>query len=541
MYSTSISHSSLPRSSALYLDYLYHFERVAQFFNGSPFDISSYRSVAGRLPGNSDGRAALSEILERQNRDLGSGEAALKNARCLAAPGTMAVVTGQQVGLLSGPAFTIYKALTAVRLAQWLSEQGLPSVPVFWLAAEDHDLDEVAQTAVLDEEYNLVHLGNAGERPAPRSSVGAVRLSDGIGATLDRLEALLPAATPRDRLLDDLRASYQPGATWGQAFGRFMARLFGRWGVVLLDPIDDGIHRLSAHVYEKALSEAGDVYERLRQRGSELLRAGYHAQVHVAAGSTLVFWTRDGDRLPLHVRDGGFVLDESEHVSAQQLQSSLRSEPISFSASALLRPVVQDLLLPTLAYVAGPSELAYHGQTQVLYPMFGRPQPVIFPRAAFTLIDHRIERMLEKYRLLVEDVWQGEEHLRHKIAAAGFAEGWSERLDRSEQDLAAILERLRQDILTLDPTLLDTLKHAEEKMKYQMERLRGKISRAALQRSEVLLRHEQLLMRYLMPNRSPQEREVSGVYFLGRAGYELLDRTLAQIRTDSSEHQVLSY
>lgn len=538
---TSVSYSRVPKSSALYLDYLYDFERVAKFFSGSPFSISSYRDVAERLPGRSADRAALSEILEQQNRYFGSGEATFENVRRLAKPGTMAVVTGQQVGLLSGPVFTIYKALTAVRLAQWLSEQGLTSIPVFWLAAEDHDLDEVAYAAALDEEYNLVDFRNSGDRPALRSSVGAVRLSDDIGATLDRLEALLPAAAPRDRLLDDLRAAYHPGATWGQAFGRFMARLFDRWGVVLLDPMEEGIHRLSAHVYGKALSESVEIHERLRLRSNELLRSGYHAQVHIAADSTLVFWTRDGNRLPLHRRDGGFVPDESERVSLEDLQSSVRDEPVNFSASALLRPIVQDVLLPTLAYVAGPSELAYHGQTQVLYPFFGRPQPVIFPRAGFTLVDHRIERLLEKYHLLVEDIWQGEEHLRRKIAAAGFAEGWGARLDQSEQDLAALLERLRQDILTLDPTLLDTLKHAEEKMKYQMERLRGKISRAALQRSEVLLRHEQSLMRFLMPNRNLQEREVGGVYFLGRAGYELLERILAQVRTDSSEHQILSY
>ena len=320
-----------------------------------------------------------------------------------------------------------------------------------------------------------------------------------------------------------------------------MARLFGRWGVVLLDPLDEGIHRLTAHVYRQALSESPGIHESLQQRSRDLVRTGYHAQVHVADDSTLVFWARDGNRRPLHRRDGGFVLAERERVSFEQLRLGLENQPLTFSASALLRPIVQDVLLPTVAYVAGPSELAYHGQSQVLYRFFGRPQPVIFPRVGFTLVDHRIQRLLEKYRLAVEDVWRGEEHLRRKIAAAGFAEGWSERLDQSERDLAALLERLRRDIQTLDPTLLDTLKRAEEKMKYQMERLRGKISHTALQRSEVLLRHAQSLMRFLMPNRELQEREVSGVYFLACAGYHLLDRFLEQIRVDSSDHQIMGY
>ena len=541
MEDTSLSYSRVPKSSALYLDYLYHFDRVAPFFSGSPFNTSSYRAVADSLQGVDGARGEVSEILRKQNQAFESGEATFESIQRLAKPGTLAVVTGQQVGLLSGPAFTLYKALTAVRLAHWLSQQGLPTVPVFWLATEDHDLEEVAQVAILDEEYNLVALRDPGERPAPYSSVGSVHLSHEIHPTLDRLEALLPQAESRERLLGDLRAAYVPGATWGQAFGRLMARLFGRWGVVLLDPLDEGIHRLTAHVYRQALSELPGIHESLQQRSRDLVRTGYHAQVHVADDSTLVFWARDGNRRPLHRRDGGFVLDEREAVSFEQLRLGLDNQPLTFSASALLRPIVQDVLLPTVAYVAGPSELAYHGQTQVLYPFFGRRQPVIFPRAGFTLVDHRIWRLLGKYRLAVEDVWQGEEHLRRKIAAVGFAEGWSERLGQSEADLMALLERLRSDIQTLDPTLLDTLKRAEEKMKYQMERLRGKISHAALQRSDVLLRHAQSLMRFLMPNRELQEREVSGVYFLAHAGYHLLDRFLEQIRVDSSDHQILAY
>jgi bacillithiol synthase len=541
MDGATLPYTRVPKSSALYLDYLYHFDRVAPFFDKSPFDISSYRAVADSVQGLDAARGQVSEILARQNRGFESGDATFESIRRLAKPGTLAVVTGQQVGLLSGPAFTLYKALTAVRLARWLSEQGLPTVPVFWLATEDHDLEEVAQVAILDEEYNLVAFRDPGERPAPHSSVGYVRLTQEIRSTLDRLEALLPPAESRDHMLRDLRAAFVPGATWGHAFGRLMARLFGRWGVVLVDSLDEDIHRLTAHVYRHALVESPTIHNSLQRRSRDLVRTGYHEQVHVAEDSTLVFWARDGNRRPLHRRDGGFVLDGHEKVLPEQIRLALENQPLTFSPSALLRPIVQDVLLPTVAYVAGPSELAYHGQTQVLYPFFGRPQPVIFPRAGFTLVDHRIQRLLDKYRLAVEDVWRGEEHLRRKIAAAGFAEGWSERLDQSERDLTALLERLRGDIQTLDPTLLDTLNHAEEKMKYQVERLRGKISHAALQRSEVLLRHAQSLMRFLMPNRDLQEREVSGVYFLARAGYDLLDRILAQIRIDSCDHQIMGY
>ncbi|MFB3923570.1 MAG: bacillithiol biosynthesis cysteine-adding enzyme BshC [Terriglobia bacterium] len=536
-----ISHKRVPHSSKLLLDYLDDFARVRDFYGSGPFDPAGYRTLAAKLEGFHTHRAAIVEILNRQNRIFGSGEAAFENIRRLGEAGTFAVVTGQQVGLLSGPAFTLYKALTAVKLAQSLSLQGLPCVPVFWLATQDHDLAEVAQIATFDDEYNLVPLHDPGERPAPRSPVGYVKLTENIEVALGDLEKALPPGEPRERLLRDLRDCYQPGVTWSLAFARWMARLFRPCGVILLDPLDQEVESVTHPVFARALEESEALRSRLLARSRALEAAGYHAQVRVTDESTLVFVMRDGNRLPLQQRAGDFFLDGTEHVSLKELRAGAGQGRFHFSANALLRPVVQDLLLPTLAYVAGPSELAYLGQSQTLYESFGRPQPIIFPRAGFTLVDRRIQRLLEKYKLEVEDVWESEEHLRQKIAAAGLSEGWAERFDRSETELAALLERMRGDIETLDPTLLDTLKHAQEKMRYQLEKLKGKLSRAALQRSELLSRHEQALRKSLNPERDLQERRVGGVSFLGRAGYELLDRILAQIHTQSSDHQVFVY
>ncbi len=541
MDSQSIPYSQVPKSSALFSDYLYHFERLAPFYSGAPAEIKSYKKTSAEVSLTAEKRKELVKILRRQNEAFGASEITLANIARLAQPETFAVVTGQQVGLLSGPAFTLFKALTAVRLAQWLSEQGLPSVPVFWLATEDHDLEEVAHTATFDADYNLVDLRDPGKRPSSRCPVGEVDLTEEITRGLEGLEGHLPAGEARDRLLGDLRACYRPGRRWGEAFGCLMARLFGSCGVVLLDPLDEAIHHLAAPLYETALTRAAVLRDRLAERSAALVRAGYHAQVHVAEDSTLLFARQNGDRVALSERGGEFVLDGKRKVSLADLLAQAKKHPFEFSPNVLLRPVVQDAILPTLAYVAGPSELAYLGQAESLYADFGRPMPVVLPRAGFTLLDRRVARILEKYKLSLQDVWQGEEHLTQRVAATGFAAGWSERFDASERDLAGILERLRADIEGIDPTLLDTLKNAEEKIKYQVERLRGKVSRAALQRSELLGRHTELLLRFLAPRKTLQEREVSGAYFLGHAGYEILERLLSEIKIPATEHQILIY
>jgi bacillithiol biosynthesis cysteine-adding enzyme BshC len=541
MTATCIPYTQVPHASALLTDYLYHFDRVSHFYSGSPYDPRSYQALAAQMSKYATGREEIAAVLARQNRTFGCGEPTLANIQRLSEAGTFAVVTGQQVGLFSGPAFTLYKALTTVRLSQSLSDQGVPCVPVFWLATEDHDLDEVSQEATFDEDYNLLPLHDSGSRPSPRSPVGEVRHTAEISSALSQLETALPEGETRSRLLQDLRECYVPGATWGESFARFMTRLFGRWGVILLDPLDESVHRLSSAVYQQALGKAAELRAGVLESTHALVQRGYHAQVHVVEDSTLLFVARHGDRVALHQREGKFFLDGSEEVSLSQLQSLLAERPLDFSPNVLLRPLVQDLLLPTLAYVAGPSELAYLGQAQSLYKVLGRPQPVVFPRAAFTLIDSRTDRLMEKYKLSLEDVWQGDEHLRQKIAATGFAEGWSERFDQGERELQQLLDRLQGDIEKLDPTLLDTLQHAKEKMKYQMERLRGKLTRAALSRSDLLVRHVQALSQFLHPHKDLQERRVGGAYFLGRAGYDLLDQLLGHIQVRCSDHQTFKY
>jgi bacillithiol biosynthesis cysteine-adding enzyme BshC len=544
MDSVSLPYSRVPKSSKLLVDYVESYDHVSRFYSGSPFLPETYDRLKQHLRDFQTDRGALVKVLEKQNRDFGAGEQTLENIRRLEDPDTCAVVTGQQVGLFSGPAFTLYKPLTALRLSQLLGARGFQTVPVFWLATEDHDLEEVAQTYVLDDDYKPIHLYDPGDRPAPQSPVGRVKLTEGITGQIDQLESLLPAGDSREELLADLRAAYRPGATWSQSFGKFLTRLFGQWGVVLLDPMDEAIHRLAAPLYQRVLRDSNSLRSLLQARSNDLVKAGYHAQVHIAEDSTLLFAERDGNRLPVRgsAADGKqFSIGDGHAASLEELESEIQEQPLNFSANVLLRPVVQDIVLPAIACVAGPSELAYLGQAQVLYSAVGRPMPAVLPRSGFTLVDRRIERWMEKYQVGVDDIWQGKEHLRQRIASTAFAEGWSERFDQTERDLADLLKRMRKDIEVLDPTLLDTLNHTEEKIQYQIERLKGKLTRSALARSEVLVRHEQALLDAILPEKELQERLVSGVYFLGRAGYGLLESLLQQIPADSSDHCVMNF
>jgi bacillithiol biosynthesis cysteine-adding enzyme BshC len=544
MESHCIPYSRLPETTGILRDYIDRFDRVATFYgSGSPFEPDSYRQLAESLRYVPETRAALARILLRQNRAFGASDQTLASLERFARPETVAVVSGQQVGLFSGPAFTLYKALTAVRLAHHLSNQGLPSVPVFWLATEDHDLEEVAATTLLDDDYQPVPLGDAGTRSAPQSSVGYVRLSESVAETLTRLESVLPDGASRKQLLGDLRAAYQPGAPWGEAFGRLMARLLGRFGVILIDALDPELHRLARPLFERAIGDAHALNARLQERSRALVDAGYHAQVHVGPESSLLFIEQDGNRRALRLTGTAeeFNVEAGSSISAEDVRHLADARPEAITPNALFRPLVQDALLPTIAYIAGPAELAYHAQSAVLYPAFGRQQPVIFPRASFTLVDPRTGRLLDKYEISVDDVWQGPAHLAERIAALSLSPGWQDRLERDEREIALVLERLQSEVRAIDPTLLDAVEHTRKSIAGQIEKLKGKITRSAFAGSEVLGRHQQALESFFLPGGHLQERSISGIYFLGRAGYGVLDQLLARIPTDSACHHVLPF
>jgi bacillithiol biosynthesis cysteine-adding enzyme BshC len=544
MESHCIPYSRLPETTGILRDYIDRFDRVATFYgSGSPFEPDSYRQLADSLRYAPETRAQLARILLRQNGAFGASDQTLASLERFTRPETVAVVSGQQVGLFSGPAFTLYKALTAVRLAYHLSNQGVPSVPVFWLATEDHDLEEVAATTLLDDDYQAVPLGDAGTRSAPQSSVGYVHLSESVAEALTRLESVLPEGATRKQLLGDLRAAYQPGAPWGEAFGRLMARLLGRFGVILIDALDPELHRLARPLFERAISDAHALNTRLQERSRALVDAGYHAQVHVGPESSLLFIEQDGNRRALRLTGTAeeFNVEAGSSIGAEDVRHLADSRPEAITPNALFRPVVQDALLPTIAYIAGPAELAYHAQSAVLYPAFGRQQPVIFPRASFTLVDPRTGRLLDKYEISVDDVWQGPAHLAERIAALSLSPGWQDRLERDEREIALVLERLQSEVRAIDPTLLDAVEHTRKSIAGQIEKLKGKITRSAFAGSEVLGRHQQALESFFLPGGHLQERSISGIYFLGRAGYGILDQLLARIPTDSACHHVLPF
>ncbi|MFN7650780.1 MAG: bacillithiol biosynthesis BshC [Acidobacteriota bacterium] len=507
MTTTCIRHTELPGASRLFADLVYHFDRVAPFYSHAPYDPASFAAAARQIDYPAARRADIVAALAEQN----PGNPSLA---VLARPDAVAVVTGQQVGLFAGPCYSIFKALSAIRLAENLTAQGIPAVPVFWLATEDHDLVEINQAWVFNAVHEVVGLKTAAANPLS-GPVGPIPVVD---APLDALAAALAGLPYADEVMAMVRECYAPGATFGGAFRALAQRLLARWPILFLDPLAPAIRSIGSSLLLMAVAQAPELNAALLERNAELAAAGYHSQVHVEAGSSLLFSLEGGKRTPW----------TGEPVRTADL-----------SPNALLRPVLQDYLLPTVAYFGGPAELAYFAQSQVLYQRLLGRMPVMLHRAGFTLLDDRTAKILSRYGLTVTDALIHETGLRERLAAKLIPPGVTEKVAGLRTNLSQQVETLFAEVRALDPTLEKVLARGRDKMLHQLAKMERKTAGQALRRDEQAQRQAQYLHHSLYPHRHLQERFYSILPFLAQHGPDLIERIYEHVEVGCPDHQVL--
>jgi bacillithiol synthase len=527
----------IPHTSRLFLDYLSYAPPVHEFFPRSPNALEWVKQEAGLVSYDTSRREKVSEILARQNRSWGASAKTLANIERFRA-GAFAMVTGQQVGLFGGPLFSIFKALSAVKLAEEAKNSGVDCVPVFWLATEDHDLAEVNHVSLFSGEgvAERIEVNTHGIAEAP---VGTIR----FGSEIEAAVALAANLLGDSEVTTWLRESYRPGETLGSGFARLFARLFADWGVILLDPADKEFHLLAQPLFHAAIEKATELDQALLARGKALENAGYHQQVKVTAASTLLFEVNNGARIVVRRKGNGSNGSEfqigQEKLSKRQLLERVESAPENFNPNVLLRPVVQDFLLPTLAYVGGAAEVAYFAQVAVVYEkLSGRITPVL-PRFSATLLEPKAERVLTRYHLTLTDMFQGPEKVREVIAAHSLPSDLQARFAEARASAEQSMAALRNSVEKLDSTLIRATERATTRMAYQLGRLERQAARAEAARNEVIDRHTETVCNALYPHKTLQEREVGGVSFLARYGLGLLDTLYRAIHTDCHDHQLV--
>ncbi|HXO62819.1 MAG TPA: bacillithiol biosynthesis cysteine-adding enzyme BshC [Candidatus Acidoferrales bacterium] len=520
----ALASHKLPHQSKLFLEYLNNFSKVQEFYAHVP-KMASVTAVARKVEFPKERRSAVAAILRAQNAAIGAGPAVFENLSRLE-KGAMAIVSGQQVGLFSGPAYSFYKALSAIQLANEVTRSGIDAVPVFWMATEDHDVDEVRHVSWFQEgQLKRFELASPGEQDAGRP-VGKILLGAQIDEQVHEAAELL-VKQGSVLLAQLLKESYNRGETYGSAFAKLFARLFSQQGLILLDPLDSALHRIAVPVYRQAVEDRDALNEKLLRRGKELEAAGFAAQVKVTAKSTLLFHMgnqcgdktqSDGVRKPIATNGHGKFQAGDKQWAAPELLKAVENAPQDFSPSALLRSVVQDYLLPTVAYIGGAAEIAYFAQSEVVYKHVLGRMPVILSRPDFTLVDIKAAKLLRAYNLKVEDIWAGSQEVRRRMERASVPKDLSRDFDRNHKQVMKMLDQLHSQLKKLDPTLQGAVETARKKIDYQIDKLRRKTGRAQDGKATLLAVYENFLEQLLYPHKVLQSRELCLLPFLARWG-----------------------
>jgi bacillithiol biosynthesis cysteine-adding enzyme BshC len=533
--------TEIPRTSRLFNDFIYNYDRVARFYIDSGRPGSTLGDHARKVGQQEFDRKQVPDALERINRRAGSSDLTFKNIDILRRAGSVAIVTGQQAGLFTGPLYTIHKALTVIKIAARLRDEGIDAVPVFWVASEDHDYREVNHCRVVDNDGHLKDLVYEAHDLPEDAPVGRIRLCEGIGEKIDELIGLLPRSEFLPDLERDLRGSYEPGIGFAEAFSRLMARIFKDYGVVLLDPLDDELKRVAAPIYSLATQKAGEIASALVERSRELEQAGYHAQVHTSEDMVPLFIMDDGRRVAMTHRDGRFQVKGSDRsFGTEELVELVERCPNCFSPNVTLRPVVQDFLLPTAAYIGGPAEIAYFAQLRAVYETLGRQLPCVLPRASMTVIEGRHSKTLAKYGLELRDFFEGLHPAITKVVEESLDRASANAFEESERTINEQLDKLEQILTRNDPPLVDSVKRAREKVMYQVEHLRTRFIHASAHREQNMFRKVERAFTTLLPDKNLQERELNIYYFLSRYGPSLLADLYEVADTGYSNHRLVN-
>ena len=539
----TLSFDRIPHQTRLFLDYLRDPMALHEFY---PSAVRFHHELSARAPevlaAHQTDRNALCDALQDMNAAWGAGEETLNNIQLLREADCVAVVSGQQAGLFSGPLYTIYKALSAVKLAGCLTQRKTKAVPVFWIATEDHDFPEVARAEFIGRDCKLAEVEASADLHQDGQPVGRVVIDSSIDAVLTQLLELLPISEFTPELETVLRDAWRPGRSYGEAFARMMTSLLGSHGLVLLDPLDPRLKALAAPLYAHAALRAHDIATAIEARSTRLVEMGYHAQVTASENSFPLFLhAENGARHALtRTSDGKYTTKQTdESYTAEELSKLALAQPEKFSPNVTLRAVVQDYLLPTIAYYGGAAEIAYFAQTGEVYRLLDRPTTPILPRSSLTMIERHTGRVLERYGLGLADLFAGPESVLKRVVEEHLGAETAKSFAKTEGSVNSELDELREQLRSVDPTLADALETGRRKINHQLEGLRTRFHRAQMARDEAAQRQLQRAFDQLYPHKELQERHINITSLLARHGHYVVDWIYNAINIGSNEHQIV--
>ncbi|MBI5730559.1 MAG: bacillithiol biosynthesis cysteine-adding enzyme BshC [Ignavibacteriales bacterium] len=538
-----INFSDIPAHQNLFLDYLDEFENVERFYGKNFRAADQYLPFFQKLSEKDrPNRLMISEILKAQYQNQKVSKQTEQNIQALASEKTIAVLTGQQLGILGGPLYTIYKSFTAIKLCNHLKENydGFNFVPVFWLEGDDHDYDEVRNFSILNNENQILNLkyddGQLDE--VNRGSIGGLKFSQNIENVLSELTGNLRETEFKAPLLDLIKSIYQPDRTFLEAFRKLMIRLFDEYGLIVFNPLDPAVRKLLTPVFTKEITEFGEHTGYIVERSAELEEV-YHAQVKVKPIN--LFYLDEKERLSIEPTDTGEykLKGKRKKFTKDELLSQLDTSPEKFSPNVLLRPICQDYLFPTAFYIGGPGEISYFAQVSPLYKIYNIDEPFIYPRSSATIVEKGVQTILEKNNLTYTDIFSDEEELIQKIVTASSEINLESLFLNSQEEINSSINHIADKLISIDKTLGDLTSKSKQRIEETINFLKTKAVEAEKKKYESTIRQISKVRNVLYPNNNLQERELNWIYFANKYGMDIFRWIYNELAINKFEHQIL--
>jgi bacillithiol biosynthesis cysteine-adding enzyme BshC len=528
-------------SSELLLDFINKSEKIAGFYPLHFKDESAWRLLTDKIKEKNADYNAVSEIIRRQNINLGASQETLDNIDKLSAGNAFAIVTGQQATIFTGPLYTIYKALTAIKLSKYLSEKYQADfIPIFWTESNDHDFEEANHIYLLDQNSDSVKLEYTPSQYTPDSSIKNISIEDGFAEVINTLEGYVHDTEFKNSIFEIIRKSYQLSQSLSYGFGQMMTHLLGKYGLVMLDPSDPELKSIMSPIFKREIEFPLRSMEIVNSAGKELESLGYESQIEKSEDSTCLFIEEDKTRRKLYFRNNYFEIDGTNLVlSKNELLETLQIASWRFSPNVALRPVIQDYLLPTAAYIAGPGEISYFAQLNKLYEHFGVNMPIIYPRASFTIVESKVQRVIEKNELELSDMQENYESLFSRISKEKSSDKLEGLIEPSRSEIEGILKELSSQLFEIDTNLGNVAESIRKKIDQQINILKDKAYQIQRSRDDTMRNQIKRACMNIYPDGKPQERTFNIVQYLVLYGTQFLDEIESVIALDDIRHTFL--
>lgn len=547
MNAMKISYHTLIKNNRLFVDYVTDYDMLRDFFCGDPRRDESYQQVMEHIRGRHYDRSRLASILTDLNTDpdhgWGAGSATIRNIEKLKDNSCGAVVTGQQMGLFGGPLYTLYKAITCVRLSGILEEKfKVPFVPVFWIETEDHDLAEATAVHLVDDSGGLREFRYETSDWLDNSPLNLLQIDENIGPLHDAISELLPRSEFREQVLGELSRCFSPGQRYVDAFARWMHQTLGDCGIILMNSSDIRFKEALSEIYAREVETAPATNNLIEASSRRLKSMGYHAQINLNPERPNFFLLGPARRTVTMSGDRFRVESEARELSRQDLLEIAQSRSSEFSSNVALRPVVQDYLLPTAVYVGGPAEVAYWAQLKDLHAHFGIPAPLVFPRMSITVLEGNIARLLKKYDVEIEALLDRRGGLLSEKVRRSLPRQFNSTMNRTWESAKASLAGLEHDFAALDVNLKPPFRRFMGKLEHQWKILFNKASAVYEQNDEIMMRQKKKIESFLIPRDGLQERTLNILQFYLKYGESFVERLFREPEiTPPWEHQVMEF